>query len=248
MSLLHSFYQQIKTSYNPWITSERYPHEKMIDKIIYKIPENSMILDVGCFTGKLLSIHQQHQLHGVEPSIEGALVASTENKIKIIGESVTEELAEVYSGKFEIITLIDVFEHLLNPTEYLQLLFKMLKVNGQLIIVTGRTDSYMFNTIGPSYWYVNIEPHLVFLNKKYLGKLPIKNFTLKYLPVRHYHTSIQKAAKEILWAIIWCTLSPNNKNKRITLPHFLTRPFNRFRSPMQLTFPKDHVLAQLKKT
>ncbi len=246
-SELIDYYKKVKTNNSPWVNENRYPHEKKIDKILTETKCPANILDVGCFTGKLLSIHQNHNLFGIEPSKEASQIARSDYNINIIGEELTEKLVNEYANFFNIITIVDVFEHLTDPTGYLNRLIEMLADEGRLIIVSGRTDSRVMNLIGPTYWYFHIDSHLVFLNKKYLEKLYSNCTTLQYSAVRHFDSSVQTALKEIIWSFVWTFLCPNNNNRRWNLPSTLTKYFGRFTSPLTLTFARDHAFVILTK-
>lgn len=183
---LIKYYESLKVEPSRWEYSRRLPHEIVIDKIINRLPEKSKILDVGCWTGRLLEPHKSsHQVFGIEPNLSSSAIAQAKG-LHMLGNQVNEE---TLNGQvFDCITIIDVFEHLRNPVDVIELLFKHLSVNGKLIIVTGRTDCLPVSLARSTYWYFSKCPdHLVFLNRKFLKWLNerLVNSRVKSHQIRH---------------------------------------------------------------
>lgn len=129
------------------------------------------ILDVGCYTGallvelrRILTPQRELHCHGVEPSEKAAAEAEKQG-IKILGASI-EEL-DPATQKFDVILLTDVFEHILEVDLFLESLCRFLRPSGQLVIMTGASDSEPFLRYRNTYHYCATPEHLVFISKRH---------------------------------------------------------------------------------
>lgn len=245
---LRKHYGSIDTSISGWNYEERLPHEKKIDQILSDLPEGSKVLDVGCWTGRLLSKHRNRlEIYGIELNSYAAIVAG-EHGLNILDSEVTKDLAIKHSLK--CIILVDVFEHLPNPMEVFDNLLAALELGGELLIVTGRTDCLPCWMSGASYWYFNIPDHLVFLNRRFASWLRQRNSNVKvnYIPLRHFAFTWKRYLFEAVWLFCWRFLSPHSPFLK---PPFHKIPglkrFERLQQPVMCTAWKDHALIQVKK-
>jgi 2-polyprenyl-3-methyl-5-hydroxy-6-metoxy-1,4-benzoquinol methylase len=92
------------------------------------------ILDVGCGRGEFLTKLKEtgFDVYGVEPSISIASIIREQLKIPVAVSMYEESL--FLPNSFDVITFIQVLEHLENPMETLAVAYKHLKVNGLLVI------------------------------------------------------------------------------------------------------------------
>ncbi len=108
--------------------------------VIYDIvTPNSVVLDVGCATGKLgmnLSKNKNSICYGIEYDKESAEEAKKYNKM-VVGMSLDnlEDIDSLPFQKefFDYIVFADVLEHLKYPEEVLGLFKKYLKKDGKII-------------------------------------------------------------------------------------------------------------------
>ena len=106
------------------------------------------VLDFGCSCGSFLARLEQYgyKCEGYEPS-----KIAPDNKTCVAPIHTNTEDIE---GKFDCITLFDVFEHLENPVEATHLLRSLLAPGGHLIIITPnpecREDLENFYHLKPS--------------------------------------------------------------------------------------------------
>jgi SAM-dependent methyltransferase len=245
---LTEYYQALALSNDQWNYEDRLPHEEKLDKILKSLPKGANVLDVGCWTGRLLSTHKHVHRFGIEPNVESAEIAK-KNGIHILGTTASNQSLETY--KFDLITMIDVFEHLNNPFEILTILTNHLKPGGRLIVVTGRTDSFPINLVGSTYWYFSIIPdHIVFLNRKFVNwlKTSLTVRSVKATPMCHYHFKIMKFVKEMFWLMIWRFANPNSP---FGVKGFFKLPiFKRFKNLQDIiicTNWKDHYFVTIQK-
>ena len=100
---------------------------------------------------------------GIEPSVDASTLAQTQG-INILGETILDLDKE---ARFDVITILDVIEHVEQPTQLMRSLSERLNPNGSLIVLTGANDSIWFRLLAPRYWYCSISEHLVFVSKKW---------------------------------------------------------------------------------
>jgi 2-polyprenyl-3-methyl-5-hydroxy-6-metoxy-1,4-benzoquinol methylase len=125
------------------------------------------ILDVGCGTGDFLLNCKNNgwDVIGVEPNTKAKSLA--ENKLNIQTTSkIYEDLSEIKTKKFDVITLWHVLEHVPNLDVYISNLKKILKQHGVLIIAVPNYKSYDA-TYYKQFWAAyDVPRHLWHFSKK----------------------------------------------------------------------------------
>lgn len=125
------FYQESKlTDVQAPASMDKY--KDIIDFICSKYP-GGKLLDVGAGIGSLISILSKKGINctGLEPSKEQADYAHALG-LKVVNEFLIEDLFPKKS--FDVITLIQVLEHLPDPTHSLKIASQYLRENGTIII------------------------------------------------------------------------------------------------------------------
>ncbi len=171
--------------------SALFPPERFIKNYLKsKIKkQKTKILDYGCNEALFLSLLvQDFDCYGFEIDDRVKQVAEARG-VKMLDD---ENLAKI-NYDFDFIILIDVFEHLKNPTETISMLVKQLKKNGQLIISTGYADAECCRDNLANYWYFSdCVQHLCMLGTdyvKYLSKtFGLNNKLLK--SISHYDSTL----------------------------------------------------------
>jgi len=98
----------------------------------FKINSNLKILDVGCGAGKTTNYFNKiGDTYGIDRSYTGVIHC---NKIKVKIVQADLNYPPFATNTFDIITLLDVLEHVENDLEVLKKLKPLLKQNGKLII------------------------------------------------------------------------------------------------------------------
>jgi SAM-dependent methyltransferase len=245
---LKSHYEELSVESSSWDYSKRLPHEKKLDQVLSALPDNSRVLDVGCWTGRLLSLHYPRlEVYGIEPNLAAAKFAQDKG-LKILGAEVTGDLA--LDGFFQCITMVDVFEHLPEPMPVIENLLNMLAPSGKLLIVTGRTDCFPVLLASSSYWYFSCSDHLIFINKKFSHWLEDRfiDIHVRYIPISHFDFQLSRFIFELNWLICWRFLSPNSpfpKPEIYNLPGF--KSFQRLKETMVCSAWRDHTMLQIEK-
>ncbi|MCX6704298.1 MAG: class I SAM-dependent methyltransferase [Candidatus Woesebacteria bacterium] len=147
-----------------WSYRERRNDYRLAFETIIQLKKSGKILDIGCYRGDFLQLFPDpFYRYGIEPSIAAARIAMGKG-VRIVGK--TLETFESKNMRFDIITLIDVLEHLPSPFLALSKLAPLLNRNGILIISTGNTDALPWRLMRQDYWYYASE-HVSFFNPKW---------------------------------------------------------------------------------
>ena len=109
------------------------------------------LLDVGANTGVFLQefTNYSENVQGIEPSEEAAATAK-----RLFGHQVENAViadAHLDDGKFDIITMWDVIEHLYDPRNDLETLFSKLKPGGVIFITTHDVSDWFARVMGKNY-------------------------------------------------------------------------------------------------
>jgi 2-polyprenyl-3-methyl-5-hydroxy-6-metoxy-1,4-benzoquinol methylase len=137
--------------------------EKYVRSIQALAPAHGRLLDVGAATGFFLEIARRFgfEVYGVEISAFAAEKAS-EKGIPMI----TGTLADVPpTPKFNVLTMLDVIEHVSDPKSELSRAHSLLEKDGVLIINTPDIGSMYARLMGKN-WHLIVPPeHLFYFNR-----------------------------------------------------------------------------------
>jgi SAM-dependent methyltransferase len=151
---------------------------------IEQCPGVSRVLDVGCFRGDfLVQLPPRIAKYGIEPSRAARAVAEKRG-IALVGESI--DAAQLKETGFDVITMIDVLEHLANPLEGLRRVSRWLRPGGRLIVGTGNSDALPWRLSRLRYWYY-FPQHITFVGGRWFEwaatQMPVR--LLRTLPYSH---------------------------------------------------------------
>ena len=124
--------------------------------IQYKAIKRQMaVLDVGCGSGQLLqqmSIWGFKNLTGVDFFIEKDIIYPS-------GTKILKQNIFYITGMYDLIMLHHSFEHMDNPHLVLKQLYKMLNMEGHLLIRIPVTDSYAWRKYGINWYQIDAPRH-----------------------------------------------------------------------------------------
>lgn len=135
--------------------------------------EGVRLLDIGCSSGALLRSAQRagFLVEGVEPAAQAAASAKSAGLNVFHGYL---EDARYPAASFDAATLMEVIEHLPDPSALLQEVWRVLKPNGILVVGTGNGASWTVQLIGAGWGYLHVAQHgghISFFNPHSLGRL-----------------------------------------------------------------------------
>ncbi|MFZ5845471.1 MAG: class I SAM-dependent methyltransferase [Patescibacteria group bacterium] len=162
-------------------------------RAVQKVKPTGKLLDVGCAMGFFVELAgaSGFDAYGFDPSV----YAVAEAKKLLDGRITLGTIKEVQYPRqfFDVITLFDVFEHLVDPLGDLQKLSALLKNDGIMVIATGDSRSLMAKVMNSRWTFYNPPQHLFYFDKKTLSNLlqrgnliPITWFRInKWLSLRY---------------------------------------------------------------
>lgn len=163
-----------KTRYTDYNFRYLRSHEKKRFEDIFKnfakfLPKKGRLLDVGAATGFLVSEANKRgwQAEGVEISKWAADYGREKLKVKIFPGDLFQ--AEFKSGSFDVITMLDILEHLEDPTKELKEAHRILKKGGVIYIETINFDHFITKYfVGRNYKHIVPAFHLIYFGRKQL--------------------------------------------------------------------------------
>lgn len=108
-----------------------------VRKFILQFAKKGRLLDVGCGSGDFLACMREvgFLVRGIEPSETGVAYARDTLGIEIFSGMVEDYLATPHRGSFNVVTLLNVLEHLTDPRGMLLQLRNLMEENALLVVV-----------------------------------------------------------------------------------------------------------------
>ena len=129
-----------------------------------------VLLDVGSSTGIFMNAARiSFEVRGVEPSAWAAAFARESLNLKTVVNDTFENAALPEAG-FDVVSLIDVIEHVADPRKTLLKAGKLLKPGGLLYLVTPDLSSLSARLLG-RYWWGLREAHLSYFSDRTITSL-----------------------------------------------------------------------------
>jgi SAM-dependent methyltransferase len=151
-----------------WVVN---PYERRFDMMRDMIlratnGKTGRILDIGCFHGSFLDyLGPAWQRFGVEPSANASRVAQGKG-ISILSSTLDSLPSEV--EPFDVITAMDLIEHLNEPMPFFTALHERLSPRGVVLLLSGDTDAWSWRLMSNLYWYCSLPEHCAFFNRRSL--------------------------------------------------------------------------------
>jgi SAM-dependent methyltransferase len=172
------YYEELAdTSYEEGRAQRSLQQRKLLE-VISPNGQNRRLLDIGAGSGMLVeqALKLGYRAEGVEPS--GWLQQCAQKLGLQVHRGIFPNPAT--PGPYEIVTLVDVIEHVPNPVELLEEIGKILTEDGVVLIVTPDAGSLIARMLGWRWWHYRLA-HIGYFNRNNLT-MAIKNAGLE--PVR----------------------------------------------------------------
>lgn len=160
--------------------------ELFLDRIRIHTPMEGKkrLLDVGAATGFFVELASKKgfEAEGIEISDYAVIEGRRRGRRMTSG---TLEQAPFDKGSFDIVTMLDFFEHLTDPRSVLSAVSNILKQDGLLVLNIPDKGSVLARILG-RYWHLFIPPeHLLYFTESSLVRLAL-GFGFEKLESRRY--------------------------------------------------------------
>ena len=166
---LHEYLPLHQQNWQPSL-AERRAHLEMI-RGFSELPTRPRLLDVGCALGLMLQEAKAANWDaiGVEPSEFAARYAAEHAVCPVFAG--TLEQAGFESGSFDVVTLMDVIEHVPEPQHLLIEIHRILRPGGVVFLITPNFGSFFVHLYGRKAYGVGPSEHINCFKSGTLKKL-----------------------------------------------------------------------------
>lgn len=135
-------------------------------------PRGGRALDVGCAAGYCMQVlsEMSFDVHGVELSAEIARHARQRFGFDTVHVGTLDTYPEP-AASFDLITMWDVIEHVVDPRALLQRARELLKPGGLLVLETQNVDSAFARVLGARWHHYKHDEHIYHFNPRTLDAL-----------------------------------------------------------------------------
>lgn len=146
--------------------------KRILEKINSFVGKRGSLLEVGCATGVFLGHARADgwSVLGIEPSKWAAHIAQEKHKLPVLQGTLDE--VDMNEKRFDVVVCIDVIEHVTDPKGFLAQIYKVLKPNGLLCLVTPDRGSLVAKFLGEKWWHIRPD-HLYYFSKQTISSLLI---------------------------------------------------------------------------
>ena len=129
-------------------------------RLITKHISKGALLDVGCATGFfMLAARQYYEVFGIDISEDAINIAKKRFRLNAqAGDFLTSH----YTKKFDVVTMFDTLEHVIEPGAYLHQVHRILRANGFFVFSTPDINSILYK-INKKNWHLMVPPRHLYL-------------------------------------------------------------------------------------
>lgn len=151
-----------------WVSTGLRADQTRVLQAILDARGGAQVLDVGCYDGALLdALPPGYERYGIEPSAAAAQRARGRG-VNVLGASLdalAAGSAALPGDGFDLITAVDVIEHVADPADTLARMAALLAPGGLLLVSTGNLDAAAWRWAGARYWYCSFPEHISFASE-----------------------------------------------------------------------------------
>ncbi len=140
--------------------------------MVHRHERSGKILDVGCHLGLFLEVAKTNgwDTTGVEPS-RWSVERARERGLAV--QHGTLDSVQIQPESFDVVTMWDVIEHVVDPLAELKRMHRVLKPNGLLALSTMDVDA-LFPRLARRRWPWYMQMHLVYFSRRTLHNMLTK--------------------------------------------------------------------------
>lgn len=149
-----------KSSYRNLLLKKRFNY---CIKNNFKNFRNIKVLEIGCGTGEFLKILKKKKIFYKGLEVDERQIQQAKNSyLNVTNTVINKEKNNFY----DLILMFDVFEHVVDPLNYLKIVFKKMKKNSLLICYMPNINSISFDLLKENNNLIYPFEHLNFFNEK----------------------------------------------------------------------------------
>ena len=150
-------------------------------------PEARTVLDIGAGTGLLCLAAKERGLEavGVEPSKWAVDVARNQNDVEVLDGVFPHP--QLSGHRFDVITIVDVIEHVSNPAALLRDVVAAMTPGAVLAVTTPDVQSLAARLMGRRWWHYRVA-HVCYFSRKTM-RLALEHAGLSLAHVETYSWS-----------------------------------------------------------
>jgi len=168
-------YQKSKLTYQEEIDDLKETYGYYLKRIISLLPARKNLLEIGCGSGFFLEKALEfgfENIFGVEPSIEAVKQASKSIQNNIIVDVFKPGLFQ--DNFFDVICAFQIFDHIVNPNEFLANCRNYLKKDGLVLMINHNIGAWTAKILGEKCPMIDIE-HPFLYDKKTFKEIFVNN-------------------------------------------------------------------------
>jgi 2-polyprenyl-3-methyl-5-hydroxy-6-metoxy-1,4-benzoquinol methylase len=124
------------------------------------------LLDIGASAGLFLHTVQESEptwsVSGIEASRQAVAACKSRFGIDLIHGMLEDMPLEVYEGKYDVISMFDIIEHVQEPLKMMQKASALLKVGGILVVTTPNIESWTSKILQSRWWSYRLMHNVLF--------------------------------------------------------------------------------------
>ncbi len=136
-------------------------HVEFVRGALQRAGGDGLVLDVGCGGGLFVRLLRERGIRavGLDVSPRAAALAWRANAAPVICGTLRD--VPLTEGSCAAVTMFHVLEHLEDPTEYLDVAYRLLRPDGRLIVQTPNVASWQFLLLGENWSGLDVPRHLI---------------------------------------------------------------------------------------
>ncbi len=142
-----------------------------LDRIKKFMPNATRLLDVGAATGFFVQFANEHDFNASGIEISKYAAEEGSRKGLDIATGTIHDILPEQEKMYDVVTMLDVIEHVPNPTSDIRAARSLLVPGGLLMINTPDTGSLYAKVMGKRWHLLTPPEHLVYFNRKNLSTL-----------------------------------------------------------------------------
>lgn len=172
---LSKLYANSRFTYKNLTLNLRSSYGRILHEAMALFSQRKSFLEIGCGNGFMLEEALKigfKKVSGIEPSRDAILRAN-----KSIAKSIKQDILHpgVYpKGSFDAIAAFQVFDHIPDPNQFLQICFNLLQPSGILILMNHDVTALSARVLGEKSPIIDIE-HTYLYSQKTIQKILMKN-------------------------------------------------------------------------